>query len=61
MTRAGLPVLHAGGVGADRVAVGAVHRDAHVVCGLGAFERVRVGGELLILWRVRAEHLGDVD
>ncbi len=55
------PNFTPGGVGAERVALGAVHRDAHVVGGLGVLEGVGVGGELLILGRVGAEHLGDVD
>ena len=59
--RVGLPELHALGVGAERVALGAVHADADVVRDLGVLERVRVGVQLLVFRRPGPEHLGDVD
>ena len=59
--RVRLPELHALGVGAERVALGAVHADADVVRDLGVLERIRVGVELLVFGRPWAEYLGDVD
>ena len=59
--RVGLAELHALGGGAERAALGAVHADADVVCGLRVLEPVGVGVQLLVFRRSGAEYLGDVD
>ena len=61
MGRAGLPVLHPRRIGAQGVALGAVHRDTYVICGLGVFEGIGIGGELLGFRGIAPEHLRDVD
>ncbi len=58
--RRGLPELDAPRRRAERACLGTVHRDADIVRGLRVFEGVGIGGELLHLRRIGAEHLGDV-